>query len=86
MFNFVFSPHLFTPGKIFIKLWSNVRHIEMVCITNDSTCWLKVTVTIEVMSLSLQFFMSAPDLLYGRKDFHKIKVLLLEQCDDVQNL
>ena len=37
----------FTPGRIFIKLWLNVRLSEMMCRTHDSTWWLKVKVTIK---------------------------------------
>ena len=34
-------------GRILNKLWSNVCHSEMICMTHDSTCWLKVKVTID---------------------------------------
>ena len=39
-------PPLHTPGKIFIKVWSNFYRSEMTCIAHNSTCWLKVNVTI----------------------------------------
>ena len=37
----------FTPGRIFIKLQSNVCLSEVMCRTYDSACCLKVKVTIE---------------------------------------
>ena len=46
-FNFVFFPDLLYPWKSFIKLWSNVRRSEMICITYDSICCLRVKIAIE---------------------------------------
>ena len=42
----VLSPDLYTPGRIFIKLWSDVCHTEIVCLIHNST-WLKIKVTVE---------------------------------------
>ena len=85
-FNLCLLHIFFTPGRVFIKFWSNVRPSETICRFHDSTCWIKVRVTIEghkfeplISPLPLErFLFNFSQMLTSMRLFSK---LMFQSCD-----